>query len=85
MLEFSAEEGRLVATKAITDHPAQHLMGRHSKYNEWGSDEAFHSVRRKLLLTPVSPCRGPLDCGAPRRHSGDLEAAFQQARTLRVR
>ena len=31
VLEFSAEEGRLVATKVITDHPAQHLMGRHSK------------------------------------------------------
>ena len=45
MLEFSAEEGRLVATKAITDHPAQHLMGRHSKGRR--TDEIMAELRGK--------------------------------------
>ena len=31
VLEFTAENGRLVATKVVDDHPALRLMGRHGK------------------------------------------------------
>lgn len=31
VLEFVAENGRLVATKVVDDHPALKLMGRHGK------------------------------------------------------
>lgn len=31
VLEFTAENGRLVATKVVADHPALKLMGRHGK------------------------------------------------------
>ena len=31
VLEFTAENGRLVATKVVDDHPALKLMGRHGK------------------------------------------------------
>jgi antitoxin PrlF len=31
VLSFAAENGRLVATKVVDDHPALKLMGRHGK------------------------------------------------------
>lgn len=31
VLEFTAENGRLVATKRVTDHPALRLIGRHGR------------------------------------------------------
>ena len=31
VLEFTAENGRLIATKVVDDHPALKLMGRHGK------------------------------------------------------
>lgn len=45
LLQFSAEGGRLVATKVITDHPAQRLMGRHSKGRR--TDEVMAELRGK--------------------------------------
>ena len=45
LLQFSAEGGRLVATKVITDHPAQRLMGRHSKGRR--TDDVMAELRGK--------------------------------------
>ena len=53
VLEFSAEEGRLVATKVITDHPAQHLMGRHSKGRR--TDEIMAELRGKSRSRRLIP------------------------------
>lgn len=45
VLEFTAEQGRLVATKVITDHPAQRLMGRHGRGRR--TDDILSELRGK--------------------------------------